>query len=148
LDRQVFRHLQQKVPRPHRVALLYSRLQQHDPPAVKGDRGIGQTITLGRGKADRTGGKGRHHAQAPWLLHAGIPCLLVSTHRIAGGFDAAAAIGEPHYSIICHGPSDIAGEAGRIRGKSLRSIKAEIAAPSCKDRVCAYIACPCQIINY
>jgi len=45
--------------------------------------------------------------------------------------------GEPHYSIICHGLSDIAGEAGRIGGKLLRSIKAELAAPSCRDRICA-----------
>src|SRR5262249_31479888 len=63
--------------------------------------------------------------------------------KIAGGFDAATAIGEPHYSIICHGLSDIAGGAGRIGGKSLRSIKVELAAPPCRDQVYAYITLSC-----
>ena len=45
--------------------------------------------------------------------------------NIAGGFDAAAAIGKPHYSIICHSLPEIACEAGTIGGKSLRSIKVD-----------------------
>ena len=54
--------------------------------------------------------------------------------NIAGGFDAAAAIGEPHYSIIRHGLSDLAGEAGTIGSKSLPSIKAELALPLAETR--------------
>jgi hypothetical protein len=61
LDRYVFRQLQQKVPRLRRVAMLYSRLQQDDPLAMERDRRAGQTIAFGRGKADRTRGKGRHY---------------------------------------------------------------------------------------
>jgi hypothetical protein len=61
LDRHVFRQLQQKVPRLRRVMTLYSRLQQDDPPTPERDRRIGQTITLGCSKADRTCGEGRHY---------------------------------------------------------------------------------------
>src|SRR5437773_5501926 len=61
LDRQVFRQLQQKVPRPRRLALLYSRLQQDDSPAMERDRRIGQTITVGCSTADRTRREGRHY---------------------------------------------------------------------------------------